>query len=486
MSEILKSGLLVKPRGSLLACCLIVTSFALPANAQEAETPAPLLLILDASGSMWGQIDGENKIVIARRVVGGLVDDLPDSQEIGLIAYGHRREGDCDDIETVTAMGALDREGFKATVNGLNPKGKTPITKSVKKAFALLEKIDTAVTVILVSDGLETCGGDPCAAVRLAKDQGHDFIMHVVGFDVAGEDTSSLQCAAQAGGGLFLSAENADELSGALERAVAMSADLPAGRLAVKGIRNGELHDISIVVTDQEGETLASARTYQSENTNPSSIPLPDGVFDIRVLAIGIKGDKVRTFQIEIVEGSTIERTEDFSTGEVSIGVTRNGEPSDAIYKIKVAGTDEEAASGRTYTRASHNPALVTITAGNYDVSVRSVEIKGRPWAELGRITVESGERTELSHGYSSGTLRVKLHRGGALVDGIVKAYGEDGKEVASARSYKKETSNPVTFVLEPGSYRVSVHEIRGPETEFNVTIDAEATIEEAVDFDHP
>lgn len=467
----------------LLAAGLIAAG-ALPATAQDNEPPAPLLLILDASGSMWGQIQGENKIVIARRVVGSLVDDLQDGQEIGLIAYGHRREGDCEDIETVIAMGALDRQGFKATVNGLNPKGKTPITKSVKQALAAVEKAGRAATVILVSDGLETCGGDPCAAVRLAKDQGLDFVLHVVGFDVAGEDTSSLQCAAQAGGGLFLSAENADELSGALERAVAMSADVPAGRLAVKGVRNGELHDIAIVVTGPDGEMVAGARTYTSEDTNPSSIPLPDGVFDVKVQAVGVKGDIVREFRIEITDGSTVERTEDFSTGEVSIRVTRNGELSDAVYKIKVAGTGEEAASGRTYTAANRNPALVTITAGSYDVEVTSVEIEGETRVELGRVTVEPGGRVELSHNYVSGTLKVKTHRAGTLVDSTVRVFGTDGKEVAGSRTYTSARTNPNTFVVVPGTYRIVVNEIRGSKSEINATAEAETTVEKAIDFD--
>jgi Ca-activated chloride channel family protein len=468
---------------ALLAAC-VMGGFTTPLAAEDAEASASLLLILDASGSMWGQLEGENKIVIARRVVGELVDDLPDGQEIGLIAYGHRREGDCDDIETVIPMGALDKEDVKNTVNGLNPKGKTPITESAKRAFALLEQSDTAATVILVSDGLETCGGDPCAAVRLAKEQGLDFVLHVVGFDVAGEDVSSLQCAAQAGGGLFLSAENADELSGAIERAVAMSADVPVGRLAVKGVRNGELHDISIVVTDQEARMMGGARTYQSEDTNPSSIPLPDGLFNVKVQAIGIKGDIVREFQIAIKEGSTVERTEDFSTGEISIGVTRNAELSDAVYSIEVAGTDEQAAGGRTYRSEKTNPAAVTITAGNYDVSVGSVEIESRPWVELGEVTVKPGERTELSHEYASGVLKVEVNRSGTLVDASVRLHSEDGKEVAASRTYTGEKTNPTTFVLVPGSYRVWVQEIKGPKTEFNTTVSAEDTVAKIIDFD--
>lgn len=473
------------------AFALVSTALALtagpipPVAAQEAEGPAaPLLLILDASGSMWGQIQGENKVVIARRVVGELVDGLPDGQEIGLIAYGHRREGDCDDIETVQAMGSLDREAFKSTVNGINPKGKTPITKSVKKALAMAEERSDATTVVLVSDGLETCGGDPCAAVKLAKDSGLDFVLHVVGFDVAGEDTSSLQCAAQAGGGLFLSAENADELGSALDRAVAMSADVPAGRLAVTGIRNGELFDVSIVVTGVDGKMVAGSRTYTTEATNPSSIPLPDGVFDVKVQGVGIKGAVARNFQIEIVDGSTVERTEDFSTGDISIGATRNGELSDAVFKIYTVGDRKEVGSGRTYTRASSNPAVTTIVAGEYDVEVHSVEIKGKPLAKLGRVTVEPGGRIELSHEFTSGTLSIKAHRSGTLVDATLQVYGADGKSVSGGRTYTSPNSNPKVMLVEPGTYRVVVKEIRGESTETEATVEAGATAEVSIDFD--
>ncbi len=56
------------------------------------------MLILDASGSMWGQVEGGNKIVIARRVLKNLVAGLSTEAEVDLLAYGHRQKGDCEDI----------------------------------------------------------------------------------------------------------------------------------------------------------------------------------------------------------------------------------------------------------------------------------------------------------------------------------------------------------------------------------------------------
>ncbi|MEZ5392330.1 MAG: VWA domain-containing protein [Bryobacterales bacterium] len=62
-----------------------------------------LVLILDASGSMWGRVGGETKIEAARRVVRDLTVKLPTEARLGLVAYGHRQKGDCNDIEELVA-----------------------------------------------------------------------------------------------------------------------------------------------------------------------------------------------------------------------------------------------------------------------------------------------------------------------------------------------------------------------------------------------
>jgi Ca-activated chloride channel family protein len=185
---------------------LFLGNFSSVSKAQSEKTlPASeIILILDASGSMWGQIEGQNKISIAKEVLKNLITGLPENAKVGLIAYGHRDKGDCKDIETIVPPGPLDKALINKKIEELNPKGKTPITDSVLTAFDLVRTNENATTVILVSDGIETCGGDPCKAVKEAKDSGINFIMHVVGVDVGDVDVSQLECAAQAGGGLYL------------------------------------------------------------------------------------------------------------------------------------------------------------------------------------------------------------------------------------------------------------------------------------------
>ncbi len=177
------------------------------------------ILVMDGSGSMWGQIDGVNKIVIAREVVGEILGDFPANQGLGLTVYGHRTEGDCTDIETLVAPATGTAGQIIEAVNGINPRGKTPMTDAVIAAAEALGYRNGPTTVVLVSDGIETCNPDPCSAARALEDAGADFTAHVVGFDVNdAEAIGQLQCIANETGGQFLSASNASELSLALTK----------------------------------------------------------------------------------------------------------------------------------------------------------------------------------------------------------------------------------------------------------------------------
>jgi len=193
----------------LLAACL-------PLAAQAQERPNTIL-VLDASGSMWGQIDEINKIVIARDVVGELLDTFPEDQNLGLTVYGHRTRGDCSDIQTLVEPGLGTVPAIRDAVNTINPRGMTPMADSVIAAAEALRFTEQKATVILVSDGIETCNPDPCAAARALEEAGIDFTAHVVGFDVTDpEALAQMQCIAEETGGLFTTASNAAELSTAL------------------------------------------------------------------------------------------------------------------------------------------------------------------------------------------------------------------------------------------------------------------------------
>jgi Ca-activated chloride channel homolog len=206
---------IVFARRSILVALLAFASS--PAIAQSTDA----ILILDASGSMWGQVEGQTKIAAARRAVDSILSKWKPSDRLGLIAYGHRSKGDCRDIEMMVPVGRFDPARIRSAVNGLVPKGKTPIADSLRAAASSLKTTEGKGTVVLVSDGIETCVADPCAVAAELKKAGVGFVAHVIGFDVADPAAKAqLQCIARATGGVYLDARDASGLENALGRAV--------------------------------------------------------------------------------------------------------------------------------------------------------------------------------------------------------------------------------------------------------------------------
>jgi hypothetical protein len=197
----------------LLCICVVILAGCLwgQHSTSAASAGTNVLFILDGSGSMWGRLDNVEKIVIAKKRMVELVQEL-EGVNMGLIVYGHRRKGDCDDIEMMVPLGAGNKEAVIQQIQSINPKGKTPITKSIQLAAQHLETIEEETEIVLVSDGLETCEGDPCAYVKTLKQKGIKFTLDVVGFDVSDEEREQLECIAKAGGGRYFTAQNTMQL----------------------------------------------------------------------------------------------------------------------------------------------------------------------------------------------------------------------------------------------------------------------------------
>lgn len=200
--------------------------FLTPAMANAA---ARSLIVFDASGSMWAQIDGKTRIEIARETLATVLKTVPADMELGLMVYGHRDKGSCADIELAVPPATGTAQAIADFVKGVNPKGKTPITASVQQAAEALRYTEDKATVILVTDGLETCDADPCALAADLENKGVDFTAHVVGFGLSEEEGRKVACVAENTGGRYVQASDAGQLEGALaETVVAPPAPEPA------------------------------------------------------------------------------------------------------------------------------------------------------------------------------------------------------------------------------------------------------------------
>lgn len=208
-------------RNRLFACLLCLS---LP---HVALAEGKSIIVLDGSGSMWGQIDGRAKLEIAREALAEVLVGIDPATELGLMAYGHREKGSCSDIELVVPPGAGTANAISTAAAGMKFLGKTPLSEAVRQAAAELRSTEEKATVILITDGIETCNADPCALGNELEASGVDFTAHVVGFGLTAEEGKTVACLAENTGGMYIEAKDAAALSDALKTTVAVAEPAP-------------------------------------------------------------------------------------------------------------------------------------------------------------------------------------------------------------------------------------------------------------------
>ncbi|AYY12962.1 VWA domain-containing protein [Actinobacteria bacterium YIM 96077] len=231
-----------------------------------------LVLLLDASKSMNERdVDGQTRLAAAKDALYGLVDELPDDVQVGLRLFGHTYEGDdtgeaCADTELVHPVGPLDRSQLRATIDEFEAVGHTPIARSLSEAVDDLPDAGQR-TIVLVSDGEETCAPPPpCEVAQEIADRGIDLAVHTVGFALGDNDDarSELSCVADATDGTYRDAGDAAELAETVNEA----AD-EAGPQVLEGAPfpdQANTGQVSVTYTDTVG---GDERNYYRFDTEP-------------------------------------------------------------------------------------------------------------------------------------------------------------------------------------------------------------------------
>jgi Ca-activated chloride channel family protein len=256
----------------------------LPRAAHAAPELAPVMLVLDGSGSMKeATAGGGSKMAAAKRAVKTLLRHAPEGASLGLTVYGtgtgnaaaDKARG-CRDVKVVREVGPLDRSALTAAVDGVKPSGYTPIGESLRVAAAALPA-EGPRSIVLVSDGEDTCAPpDPCDVAKELAQQGVDLRVHAIGFAVDGKARRQLSCLARTTGGNYLDAPDAASLTTALNR-----------------------------VTQQ------ALRSYQPVGTPVRGTKTPDGAPELRTGTYldEIGRDEERFYTVEVPPGHTLYAT---------------------------------------------------------------------------------------------------------------------------------------------------------------------------------
>ena len=428
---------------------LIAFSTVFQINAQDSKMLSPIIFIYDASGSMWGQMQGKTKMEIAAEVLTTSVNNLPKNQKIGFVAYGHRKKGDCKDVEFLVDVESGTKSEVNQSIKDIKPLGKTPLAYSALQVIDKLRQTKLKGTIILITDGIESCGGNICDVIKAAKKEGIDFKLHIIGFGLKDGDTQQLKCAAEAGDGNYYDAADAGGLGDVLDEATTTTVDEPDGNVSVYAKKNGIAIDAIVKAYDIVNKRKPiSVRTYQ----DTAYFYLPPSLYNFEATPLeGTDVDMIVVSNIESFEDKIVHKTISFDGGKLGITTTNNGENWDCIVKL-IDPNGKTAATVRTYK----TPREVEVNPGIYKVTIQALAtMEGLDtYTDFENVKIESGNITPISHDFKTGNFQIYTKVNGENIDCIVKIKEKiSGTSVAGSRTYTRGTK----FLLNPGSYQVKV-----------------------------
>ncbi|MGM0983333.1 MAG: VWA domain-containing protein [Pseudomonadota bacterium] len=372
----------------------------LPAMLLLGATPAMAervgVMVLDASGSMWNRMDGDiTRIEVARDVIDEYLQDRDPEVPLSVLAYGHNRRGDCGDIEVIAAMELQDADTLADQIRALNPQGMTPIAESLRLAAEQVPRTAEAADIILVTDGLETCDGDPCAEAARLAEQGLKIRAHVVGFGLTDNEVQQLSCVTEQTGGQLFQTNSGAELASALSQVEQAAAEptpepepepepapppaaeltapdeAPAGSV-IEVAWTGPDDDRDYVTIVEAGAPAGSYLDYtRTSGGSPLTITAPDALGNHEIRYVHQQsGDTLASHPITLspVEASLSAPEEIVTGSQIDVEWEGPDNPRDYVTIVE-AGAPE--GSYLDYTRTSRGSPL-TITApdalGNHEI----------------------------------------------------------------------------------------------------------------------
>ena len=442
---------------AMLRLFAVVSAALIALSAAHAAAPSQEIeLILDASGSMQAQMGGEAKIAIAKRVLSELVAGMKSREDLslGVRAYGHqfdKSKKNCQDTKLEIPFGAPDPAKVSALIGRIAAQGQTPIAYSLLEAGKDFGKAPGVKrSVILITDGIESCDGDPCAAAKELAAKGLEVKLHVVGFDLKAGELEKLRCLTAPSGGLLIAAKDAAQLKGALDQVVKKAL---AENLVLRVLGADRQPIECYVEVFAAGTEQRVANGVSIEKDRHVGFNLPAGAYDVMVLN-NVTSERRRVSGIVIEPEKVTEKEVIFARAGIDAiakGLGGAAVPGYVTISRPEAGEDKFVSAGES----GEKPIHFDVPPGTYRVKIadsRTNEAKVFDNVVLGdgqQITREAafGEaRIKISTKDMSGNptpTTVEIKKVAGEVEEFLKA-GEVGAQ-------------PVTFYVPPGSYRVVV-----------------------------
>ena len=304
-------------------------------SANENNAPA-LVIVLDASNSMWGQVNGKTKIEIARTELNKLLAKPEISSQAQVMVYGSQSKSSCTDIKRLDE--GADSEALSKAINQIRPLGRSPIGAALKQAAS---NIQGQGSIVLISDGTESCDQDPCVITKELKQQQPGLKIYAVSLQTENQN-QTLTCIAESSGTDVLSANQLDSVVPQwLQATNSPSASSQSGdnhapgtlQLSAGATDSQAKLAANFIIYSSQGEVIDSitAKTHVSKKLSPDE-------YEVSVLWGAIK----QTAKLKLDAGQTLNHHFNLGAlGNLNLkALDKAQQPVDANFTFYTANGD--------------------------------------------------------------------------------------------------------------------------------------------------
>jgi Ca-activated chloride channel homolog len=451
---------------------LALASQAVQAAQAQSAGPPTAVILHDGSGSMWGIMDGDKqaKLYSSRDTLRELLLKAAPQSRVGFTAFGHRRKGDCSDIEAMVPPEAGSADRIVGILEKFNPRGKGPLANGLREAAKSLGP-GTSGSIILIHDGIDNCQQDACAAAFDIQKTNPKVAIHIVSLGLTKPDIERMACVAKTTGGTQFEANDQAAIATAITEAFKL-AGLDAAMLAPQATAPAIAEAASgppglrLTVSLAEGGAMLTAPIgwhISKDGTNGTAVverrspeineALPPGRYIVkaqyglvtRTQALDVKDTGPTVSRLVLNAGSLILTAQASKLGDRLI------EP---VVTIKPAASGDAGTSAEPLWISSEATAELIVPAGTYTIAVRD----GLAGADA-TTTVAPGAEARTNVVLETGQLelRASAFDGGPPLDRVVFMIAIDDPDALQGRREiaRSATPNP-QFTLQAGTYYVT------------------------------
>ena len=426
--------MIINKKIKILILLGIIISSSNSYSQKKQEPVNRILFVFDASQSMLGRWQSGRKIDIAKQLLTNITDSLKDLRnlELALRVYGHQRSfppQDCDDtrLEINFIPSNIFAERVKGKLSMIRAKGTTPIARSLEEAASDFPIDNSRNIVILITDGKEECGMDPCAVSRLFAKKGIILKPFVIGIGLDESWKDNLDCV-----GTFFDAANEKDFSNILNIVISHVVDNTTTQVnLLDSLGNPTETNVPLTFYDNFTDIVKYNFVHTMNNMGNPDTMIIDPVLKYRVVAHTIP--PVESEVITILPGEHTVIPLKTPQGKLKITIKTK---EDYQFIVKQSNQNETI----NVQKINNSQSYLT---GFYDIELLTL-----PRQYFKNIRINQNQLTQLQLP-STGLANILLP-----ANGYGGVYLKDGDKLTEIYKFNGE-SNQYKLTLLPGKYTV-------------------------------